>query len=341
MKKYLPGFLFKNKHINTCYPTLFRKVHISYTRERISTPDNDFLDIDWVKVGSNKLLILCHGLEGSSESQYMKGMAKYFSERGWDILAMNYRGCSGELNKQPYFYHSGFTKDLEFLIDFNKNYDEISIAGFSLGANIVLKYLGERKEYPQNLLCAAVVSPPMDMEACSKKIKESSNSLYKTKFLKTLKEKVIKKDKLNPGIYKRAVDIKKFNLVSELSEFDDFFTAPLHGYLDAHEYYQKNSSLFFIENIKIPTYILTPLDDPIMADSCYPYDKCQRNDYIIFETPKYGGHVGFAKLNDEAYWHEEKIYEFFSICEKKEKSLLRDFSSSNSSIKQNIRVSSL
>ncbi|SJZ69318.1 hypothetical protein SAMN02745174_01282 [Cetobacterium ceti] len=333
MKNYIPAFLFKNKHINTCYPTLFRKVHVDYSRERIVTPDNDFLDIDWVKNNNNKLLILCHGLEGSSESPYMKGMAKYYSALGWDILAMNYRGCSGELNKQPIFYNCGFTKDLEYLIEINSHYDKIALSGFSLGANIILKYLGERKKYPKNLLCAAVVSPPMDMEACSKRIKSFSNALYKTKFLKTLKEKVIEKNKLYPGIYRDAVNLKRFSMVSELDEFDDIFTAPIHGYLDAHEYYEKNSSLFLLDNIKIPTYILTPLDDPIMANSCYPYEKCNKNEFLTFETPEYGGHVGFSKLNDDAYWHEEKISEFFEVCESGEKSLLKDFSQLNSSPK--------
>lgn len=312
MIDYIPNFLFKNKHFNTCFPTLFRKVNIEYQRERLETPDEDFLDIDWIKNNNNKLLILCHGLEGSSHSQYIKGMAKFFSDRSWDILAMNYRGCSGELNKKPYFYHSGFTQDLDFLVNINKKYSQIALVGFSLGANMILKYLGERNNYPKNLIGAAVVSPPCDMEGCSIKIRQFSNKIYTLNFLKSLKQKVLDKDKLYPGIYENYIDLKKLSQAKELHDFDEFFTAPLHGYRNAHDYYENNSSKKLLKNIKLPTFILMPLDDPIMSTSSYPFIESQKNNFITLETPKFGGHVGFAALEDSPYWDEKKIFEFLS-----------------------------
>ena len=145
MLEYKPCFLFQNKHINTCFPTLFRKINIEYKRERIDTPDGDFLDLDWIKNGNDKAIVLCHGLEGSSRSKYIQGAARYFSERGWDVLAINYRGCSGEMNRKLTFYHMGYTEDLETTLKETSQYKKVALVGFSLGANLVLKYLGERE----------------------------------------------------------------------------------------------------------------------------------------------------------------------------------------------------
>ena len=145
MIEYKPCFLFRNKHINTCFPTLFRRINIEYERERIDTPDGDFLDLDWIKNGNDKIIVLCHGLEGSSRSKYIQGTARYFSERGWDVLAINYRGCSGEMNRKLTFYHMGYTEDLETALKKTSQYKKVVLAGFSLGANVVLKYLGERE----------------------------------------------------------------------------------------------------------------------------------------------------------------------------------------------------
>ncbi|MBC2854945.1 alpha/beta fold hydrolase [Cetobacterium sp. 2A] len=312
MTDYTPSFIFKNKHINTCFPTLFRKIEIKYERERIETPDNDFLDLDWVKTGSDKLLILCHGLEGSSNSKYIKGMAKYFSERNWDILAINYRGCSEEINKQPYFYNSGCTKDLTFVVEKYNKYSTIGIVGFSLGANLILRYLGTCEHYPKNLAVATAVSPPCNLLCSAEKMKASASLIYQNQFLKSLKEKVIRKNKLYPGIYKNLIDLNKFQKIKTLMEFDEIFTAPLYGYSSSYEYYEKNSSIHTLKNIKIPTYILMPLDDPIMGSDCYPYKESENNSYIQLETPEFGGHIGFSQLEDFPYWHEQKIYDYIN-----------------------------
>lgn len=141
-----PNFLFKNAHINTIYPSQFRKVKtITYDRERFTTPDNDFIDLDWVYKDKSKVVIVCHGLEGNTESQYVQGMAKLFSNNDWSVCAYNYRGCSGEPNRTIRAYHSGATDDLELVVQevLTKGFDEIYLVGFSLGGNLVLKYTGE------------------------------------------------------------------------------------------------------------------------------------------------------------------------------------------------------
>ncbi|MGF6906481.1 YheT family hydrolase [Fusobacterium sp. PH5-44] len=309
---YKPSFLFKFAHINTCFPTLFRKIKVHFTRERLITPDDDFIDIDWLKNHSNKVIVLCHGLEGSSSSKYIQATAKYFVEHGWDALAMNFRSCSGELNKKPSFYHSGYTSDLELVLEKAKDYKEVVIVGYSLGANLILKYLGERDNYPKNLLCGIAVSPPCDLYANSIKLNKSNNFIYRTFFTRKLKKKAIKKAKFYPDLF----DKSKINRIKKITEFDDLVTAPLFGYKDSTDYYIQNSSKQFIPNIKIKTLILTPLDDPIMAPECYPYNEAKKNSNILLETPKYGAHIGFSQFNNYPYFLEKRLYEYVESIEK-------------------------
>lgn len=308
---YKPFFIFKFAHINTCFPTFFRKIKVNFIRERINTPDDDFLDIDWLKNNNSKVIVLCHGLEGSSRSKYIQATAKYFSEQGWDALAMNFRSCSGTLNKKPTFYHSGYTSDLELVLEKTKDYKELVIVGYSLGANLVLKYLGERDNYPENLLCGMAVSPPCDLYANSVQLNKPNNFIYRTFFTKKLKKKAINKSKIYPDL----INENKIKKVKRINEFDDLVTAPLFGYKDSTDYYIQNSSKKFIPNIKIKTLIITPLDDPIMAPECYPYKEVKENSNILLETPKYGAHVGFSQLKNYPYYLEQRLYEYVKYIE--------------------------
>ncbi|MFK4785226.1 YheT family hydrolase [Fusobacterium sp. MFO224] len=312
MIDYKPKFLFKNKHINTCFPTIFRKINVSYKRERLETYDGDFIDVDWIKNKSDNLVILCHGLEGSSSSKYIKGNAKYFSERGWDVLAINYRGCSGEENRKIYFYNSILTDDLKILIEEKgKHYKNIVTVGFSLGANLILKYLGCEKSFPENLTCAVTVSPPCNFFASSEKLKKKENIIYRLKFLNKLKNKIKEKYKNNPQ-YREMIDLEAILKTKNLEEFDEEFTAKYSGFKGVKDYYEQSNTIKTLKNIKIPTYIITPLDDPIMGKECYPYEEAKKNQNILFETPKYGGHVGFSSLNHYPYILEKAIYEYVS-----------------------------
>lgn len=312
MKNYKPCFLFKNAHINTCFPTLFRKINIEYERERIETPDKDFLDLDWIKNGNDKVIVLCHGLEGSSKSKYIQGTAKYFKERGWDILAINYRGCSGHMNKKITFYHMGYIDDLETILKKTYNYDKVALVGFSLGANLVLNYLGKIGKERSNITCGVAVSPPCELVSNSVELRKGFNFIYKKYFLKKLKEKVRLKNKMFPN----KINMQLLEKVDDMEDFDNLFTAPLNGFKDAIDYYEKTSSINIIPDIKIKTLILTPLDDPIMSKKCYPIVEANENKYITLEMPKYGGHVGFASLFSNEYWLEKRIYEYVNSIEK-------------------------
>jgi len=301
-----PVFLF-NRHLETIYPSLFRKVNlIPYQRERISTPDNDFLDLDWLKQGADQLVIISHGLEGNTEKSYVKGMAKALYQNGFDVLTWNYRGCSEEANNQLRFYHSGATDDLNSVINHaSTKYKSIYLIGFSLGGNLTLKFLGEIGTAYPTLKKAVVFSVPMNLHTSCVQISQPSNWMYEQRFLKSLKTKVFEKAKQYP-----ALDITKLKKLKSLIDFDDHFTAPIHGFSNAIDYYTKCSALHFLDAIKVPTLIVSAKNDPFLSKECFP--DLADHSYIKSEYPDRGGHVGFAQFNQNGlYWSELRALEFF------------------------------
>ncbi len=304
---YSPPFILFNGHLETIYPALLRKVYlIPYQRERISTPDNDFLDLDWLKQGSKKLVIISHGLEGNSHRAYIMGMAKIFFLNGFDVIAWNYRGCSGALNKTLRFYHSGATDDLDGVVRHavSSGYENINLIGFSLGGNISLKYLGEKSDGIHSRISKAVVfSVPMHLDTSCQKISQPSNFVYSHRFLKSLKKKVTWKASVMNGL-----DVSNLDKIETLEEFDDRFTAPLHGFNGAKDYYRKCSSIFFVESINVPTLIVNAVNDPFLSAECFPQIS---NPFVSFEKTWRGGHVGFASFNKKGvYWSEQRALDF-------------------------------
>lgn len=306
---YKPPFFLFHAHLETIFPSLFRSVKLSsYQRERINTPDRDFLDLDWLKQDSKKLVIISHGLEGDTTRAYIKGMAKAFFEKGYNVLAWNYRGCSGEINKALRFYHSGATDDLATVVDYasNKSYAEINLIGFSLGGNLILKYLGEERIRPENLKKAVTFSVPLDLHASCIKISQPSNWVYSRRFLRSLRKKVVAKSKIMQNL--DASGLKK---ARTLHEFDDIFTGPIHGFKNAIDYYTQSSSIKVVANIKIPTLIVNAKNDPFLSPECYPEDLLKDHSFVTFESPERGGHVGFAQFTKNGlYWSEERALEF-------------------------------
>lgn len=305
-----PKWLF-NGHLETIYPALFRKVKIENPiRERINTPDGDFLDLDWFKKGQSKIVIISHGLEGNSSRPYVLGMAQAFLQQGFDVLTWNYRGCGDELNHKPIFYHSGATYDLDLVVrQAEKSYSEIFLVGFSLGGNLTLKYLGEKKSSLTTVKKGVAISVPLDLSSSSDKISSTENLLYSKRFLKTLKKKIVEKSKDWP----KELNIDQLDKISSLREFDDYFTGPLHGFHDAAEYYEVNSSLFYLDQIEVPTLILNAKNDPFLSQACYPIHLANQLTQVHFEFPKHGGHVGFSSGNPQkSYYSEARAVEFIS-----------------------------
>ncbi len=298
-----PKWLF-NSHLETIYPALFRKVKIRAPKhERIPTEDNDFLDLDWYRNDSDHLIIISHGLEGSSDRPYMLGMTKAFINKGYDVLTWNYRGCGPELNKQMIFYHSGATYDLDRIVEHaSKDYDKISLIGFSLGGNLTLKYLGEDRTRPDKIESGVAISVPLHLAGASKRISERENFLYSRRFLKSLKKKVRDKAVHFPD----EIPLEKLNQLNRLSDFDDVFTGPFHGFTDAAEYYEVNSALFFLEGIQTRTLILNAKNDPFLSQECFPYTLAESLEKVTLEAPSQGGHVGFSTSNDAGMYYSEK-----------------------------------
>ncbi len=317
---YNPPFLLQNGHIQTIIPTFFRKVeNVVYKRERINTLDDDFLDLDWSSAaepdsGYNSrntgLVIISHGLEGNSKRAYVKGMVRACNMAGWDCLAWNYRSCSGEPNKQLRSYHSGATDDLALVIDHAKKtgkYCEIFLVGFSLGGNLTLVYLG-RDKVDSIVKKAVVFSVPCDLKGSSMALAKPVNRFYMKRFLKMLHEKIKAKMALMPG----KIDDKDFEKIKNFKGFDDRYTAPINGFKDAFDYWEKCSSKQFIKNISVPTLIVNARNDPCISDSCYPVKEAMENSRVFLEIPDSGGHVGFIEFNkDQLFWSEKRAVTFF------------------------------
>jgi predicted alpha/beta-fold hydrolase len=315
-------FWLPNGHLQTIYPALFRVIkEVKYVRERIYTPDNDFLDLDWSlskksaedSGRKNKLAILSHGLEGDSSRQYIIGMVRMLNMAGYDCLAWNFRSCSGEMNQTSRFYHSGATEDLAAVIQHatDKGYGAIQLLGFSLGGNLTLKYLGEQaEEIGSNIEKAVVFSVPMDLKACSLAIIKWENRVYQSRFLKTLKPKVDKKAQHFPG----DINPKDFRFVNTLYDFDHIFTAPLHGFDSADHYYASCSSMHFVKNISIPTLIVNAVNDPIVPANSLPQDIIAGLDNVYLEITSSGGHCGFRPSDTSGgiYWSESRALEFLN-----------------------------
>ena len=310
--QYYPPFLFGNGHIQTIYPVLFRKIPpLAYTRERITTLDDDFLDLDWSTTGSSRLVIISHGLEGNTTRTYVKAMVQAVNAGGWDALAWNYRSCSGEPNRRLRSYHNGATDDLARVIDHAKqkgNYKKIALVGFSLGGNLTLVHLG-RDQVDHLVKKAVVFSVPCDLAASARVLTKASNKLYMKRFLVLLHQKI--KDKM--AIMPHALDDVGYEKIKTFKEFDDRYTAPIHGFKDARDYWEKCSSRQFIPAIKIPCLIVNALDDPFLPRECFPVAEATTNPNITLKMPESGGHVGFVSFNKRnLYWSEQQTVSFLN-----------------------------
>lgn len=293
---YHPPFFLKNPHLATIIPNRFRTITgVSYSRERLTLKDGDFIDLDFSSKASNRLVLILHGLEGNSQRAYAKGIVRQANVNNWDACVFNQRGCSGEANHSITSYHSGKTDDLSEVIEFlnqNKNYDSIHLVGFSLGGNIMLKYLGEEStSIPSIIKSAVAVSVPIDLESSSMELAKSSNRIYMKRFLKSLHAKTLQKINDFPDC---GISIDELNRCNNFSDFDNLYTAPIHGFKNAHDYWKKSSAKQFLSEIQIPTLLINALDDPFLSKECIPFDIANQSKAFHLITPKHGGHVGFV-----------------------------------------------
>jgi len=298
-----------NGHLQTILPVLFRRVpQITCERERIETPDGDFLDLDWNRdQRSDSLVIITHGLEGNSTNASVQGMAGAFQRAGWDTLAWNLRGCSGEPSRLLRTYHSGAWEDLQCVIDHAAGgYRNIALVGFSIGGNLTLKYLGDHGSAIHPSIKGAVAfSVPCDLASSAKVLESRINSIYMNHFLKDLRRKIHEKAATFPG----GISTEGLDHIRTFREFDGTYTAPLNGFLSAEDYWSKASSKPSLAGITVPTLLVNALNDPFLAPECFPREEAEVNPLLYLELPKSGGHLGFITFAKE-YWSETRAVEF-------------------------------
>ncbi|TQI69183.1 hypothetical protein JM79_0053 [Gramella sp. Hel_I_59] len=309
---YHPTGIFKNADASTIYAGKLRKVDLSYTRERITISDGDFIDLDWSKSkeDSEMLVILLHGLAGSADRPYMQGMALAFNNLQWDSVAMNFRGCSEEMNRFFQSYHAGASDDLAEVITHVlslKKYKKIALVGFSLGGNLLMKYLGEQRSRPKEIIGAAGVSVPCDLAGSLGAINRMRNFIYSKRFEINLKQHLNKRAELFPD----HLDKSKVASCNSLRDIDELYTSRAHGYKNADDYYAQASAQNFLEDIEVPTLLISAKNDSFLSPGCYPEEVAENSENIHLEMPAFGGHVGFVTRTN-VYYHEKRVTEFIS-----------------------------
>ena len=303
MHDYSRPFWLLNPHLETILPAVLRHPpRPAYQRERIYTPDEDFLDLDWVRRGCDRLVVISHGLEGDSQRAYVTGMSNAFSAQGWDVLAWNFRGCSGSINQQPRFTHNGATGDLHAVVTHalaGGDYRKIALVGFSMGGNLSLVYLGRDAEQVPDEVCGAVLfSVPCDLEGAADRLAEPANRLYMKRFLRLMGSKVFQQARFYPELF----PTDGYQELRSFHEFDTRYTAPLHGFSDARDYWSQCSSLRYLEAIQKPVWIVNAANDPFLSQSCFP--QC-RNPRVHLQVPSHGGHCGFSQTGWKGrFWSE-------------------------------------
>ena len=292
---------------------------VKLTRARLDTPDGDFIDIDFASVKDIPLgddapvVFVLHGLEGSAEAVYAQLLFTHLAQHGMRVVCINYRSCSGIMNRTARFYHAGATDDVRFVHDvLLKLYPNVphGLVGISLGANMLLKYLGEdggeRSQIPQ-IRAAVAISPFFDMNRSSAAFDEGGGRFYAQRLLRSLKSKV----ELNAHILREHVDIDRVLNAKTVREFDHYGTAQLHGFKDAADYYTRNSSGQFLADIGVPTLLIRSLDDPFFEPTDIPHDTIANNPNLHPAFTETGGHVGFvAGLRD--FWAEKQAARFLA-----------------------------
>lgn len=279
-------------------------------REVLATPDDDELHLDWYRQGSGRLAIVSHGLEGHSQRPYVLGLARALLKEGWDVLAWNFRSCGGVMNRQPRFYHSGATGDLRLVVNraLGESYQALFLSGFSMGGNLTLLYLAEQGERVDSRICGAVgYSVPCDLAGSADMLALPSRKIYMQRFLRDLKAKMEEKAERFPDL----IDVSGFDDIQRFHEFDDRYTAPLHGFASARDYWARCSALGRLRDIRVPALMVNASDDPFLSPACFPESRRQLGQYVRLEAPRWGGHVGFVEhARDGFYWSERRALAF-------------------------------
>ena len=314
MERFEPARFLRGRHAQTVFGTLLRPgPRLPLRRERWELPDGDFLDVDHLDGPPEApLLLVLHGLEGSSSSHYVRGLLGQARIRGWRGMALNFRSCSGEPNRLLRSYHSGETGDLGEAIRrarAGSGSAPVLVAGCSLGGNVLVKWLGEQGT-AAGVRAAAALSVPFDLKACAQALDApgAMSFVYRTRFLHTLKRKALAKARLFPG-----VDLARVRAARTLFEFDEALTGPVHGFAGAEDYWAQSSSGPYVARVRVPLLLLSAQDDPFIPAACLPREAAAANPCVTLEVPARGGHLGFvAGPFVPWFWAERRAAEFLA-----------------------------
>jgi predicted alpha/beta-fold hydrolase len=321
--KYPAPFWLPSGHLQTIYPaTCIAKPAVRFRRERWDAPDGDFVDVDFVDGQPGKpFVVLFHGLEGSSDSHYARSLMADIAARGWSGAVPHFRGCSGEPNRAPRFYHSGDAAEIDWIMrrlhaGRNRRADDnpaggnggagkFYAVGVSLGGNALLRWLGESQHEAEFVDAACSVSAPLDLAQGGASLSSGFNMIYTRMFLQTLKPKCVAKLKQFPGLF----DLDAMHAARDLYAFDNIITAPLHGYRDTEDYWDRASAKHVLEDITVPTLVLNARNDPFLPGRHLPRRASSR---VVLDYPAEGGHVGFAVggLPGKLHWLPQRLIHF-------------------------------
>jgi len=317
-KKFKAAWWLKNRHLQTLWPTLFRrKAKIHYSQERLELPDKDFLDINWFHTTtSGPIVLILHGLNGSMHSPYVIGLLKQLHRDNYRTAVMHFRGCSGEPNRLARSYHSGETTDLDYVVSTLKAREPttpIFIIGFSLGGNVLLKWLGEKGEQAP-IHAAVAVSVPFELDKSTTQLNQGLSRLYQWWLVRGLKQAYMNKVKMR-ALKLPALSALSWKEINTFRKFDENFTAPLHGFQNADEYYKKSSSRQYLSSITVPTLVIHAADDPFTSLDSLP-EPSELPAAITYLLTERGGHVGFIEGIfpwKPIYWLEATISSYLKV----------------------------
>lgn len=309
---WLPG-----GHLQTIYArSLAQNYAVPYRRERWQTPDRDFIDLDWLDVESadgTKLLVLFHGLEGYSKSHYALSLMAMAARHGWRGVVPHFRGCSGEMNRLRRSYHSGDSREIDWILRRLKHENpgsKLYAVGVSLGGNMLLKWLGEEGTAAGAVIERAIaVSTPLDLVAAANQLDRGLHRfIYTNYFLKYLRPKALAKI----TAHELPFDARALRASRTFRQFDDLFTAPIHGFKDAVDYWTRSSSKPWLKEIKLPTLLVNARNDPFLPESALPLAE-EASEWVTLDFPQEGGHVGFVsgEFPGRLDWLPRKILLFF------------------------------
>ncbi|HEV2979448.1 MAG TPA: alpha/beta fold hydrolase [Casimicrobiaceae bacterium] len=308
---WLPG-----GHAQTIYPILIPRPRISYRRQRLDTPDGDFVDFDWLDVpgatDQTPLVVLFHGLESSSTAHYALALMRHIAAIGWRGVVPHFRGCSGEENRRPRAYHSGDYTEVGWMLATIRAQAPVAplfAVGVSLGGSALINWLGREEHRARALVrAAAAVSTPLDLTAAGMAIDQGLNRIYARYFLQTLVPKALAMARRFPD----ALDVAAIRGVDSMYSFDAAVTAPLHGFASTADYWSRASSKPWLTAVAVPTLVLNARNDPFIPASSLP-DRGQVSDAVTLEQPEAGGHAGFLELPFPGRfgWLPQRLVAFF------------------------------